>query len=80
MVHCYGDLWLLDTQSMTWSQPGTSGTKPAPRAGAALLLGRKQSRSCSLTATLSPDKLWVCWVTLTHSRGKGWTAQGYQQQ
>ena len=32
--HYVTHLWLLDMQSMAWSQPATCGTQPAPRAGA----------------------------------------------
>jgi hypothetical protein len=36
----FNDLHILDTQSMSWSQPLTSGQPPLPRAGhSALLVG-----------------------------------------
>ncbi|KAK9808467.1 hypothetical protein WJX73_009555 [Symbiochloris irregularis] len=33
VAHCFNDLWCLDTQTMAWHQPGTSGEPPCPRAG-----------------------------------------------
>eukprot|EP00884_Botryococcus_braunii_P007391 jgi/Botrbrau1/16653/Bobra.0068s0069.1 len=36
VAHCYNDLYLLDTETMQWSQPKTEGNPPSPRAGHAL--------------------------------------------
>jgi hypothetical protein len=33
------DLLMLDLSTATWSQPGTSGTAPSPRQGAAICVG-----------------------------------------
>lgn len=38
----FDDLWVLDTNNMTWSQPKESGTKPSPRWGhSATLIGQR---------------------------------------
>lgn len=33
VAHCFADLWLLDTETHTWSNPRPEGQTPAPRAG-----------------------------------------------
>ena len=33
VANCYGDLHVLDTETMHWSQPATAGPAPSPRAG-----------------------------------------------
>ncbi|DBA75236.1 hypothetical protein WJX77_011618 [Trebouxia sp. C0004] len=33
VANCFGDLYVLDTESMHWSCPATQGPPPAPRAG-----------------------------------------------
>ncbi len=33
VANCFGDLYVLDTESMHWSCPATQGAPPASRAG-----------------------------------------------
>ncbi len=35
VAHCNNELWMLDTETMEWSQPEAEGPVPPPRAGAA---------------------------------------------
>ena len=46
VANCFGDLYVLDTESMHWSCPATQGPPPAPRAGQPMQL-------CTSTATAS---------------------------
>ncbi len=38
VANCFGDLYVLDTESLHWSCPATQGPPPAPRAGQAMQL------------------------------------------
>lgn len=33
VAHCYDDLWMLDTETMVWSEVPAEGPVPPPRAG-----------------------------------------------
>ena len=35
VAHCNDELWVLDTQTLEWSEPQAEGPVPPPRAGAA---------------------------------------------
>ncbi|XP_070544909.1 uncharacterized protein [Ptychodera flava] len=69
---CFDDLWVLDTSSMTWSQPTTSGASPGPRCHHTMsLIGNKAyvfggwtgKRRCNFLHSLDLDN-WK-WEDLT---------------
>lgn len=40
VAHCNNELWVLDTETMEWSQPEAEGPVPPPRAGGPLCMLR----------------------------------------
>lgn len=57
-AHCYNDLHIFDTDSVTWEAVATEGKPPSPRAGAAHVYQLFQS--CSKVALCVSRNASVC--------------------
>ena len=46
VANCYNDVVMLDTKTLEWSSPQTTGTPPTPRAGTCQATVATQGCSC----------------------------------